>query len=308
MATYLVRAFVRLQRLRCGMQVKNVRDENYNFCYGERGQRSTERSSILFIHGFTSSKDLWTIAFKNLPKEYHLIALDMPGHGATTTPPDSQPQSPEYLTSTIKQFAERVGLTDRPFHIVGNSLGGCHAGVFASLYPHLVDRVTMIAPIVECPVDTAYTLEVKKVLDMRRKGVELDLCSLLPETPHDLQLTLNNLDYHQVKVNPLMLKGFFELRQSKYPYFKKVYREFVTEENLSLLEDNCHRITMPSQVIWGANDQIVHPSGAQMLEKKLPDCRDMTVLERCGHRVHVDQPHAICSAISRFRGDVIPEN
>ena len=46
------------------MQVKFVGDEEYVFCYGERGQRSEDRTSILFVHGFTSSKDQWNTAFK----------------------------------------------------------------------------------------------------------------------------------------------------------------------------------------------------------------------------------------------------
>ena len=46
------------------MQVKFIGDEDYVFCYGERGQKSPDRSSILLIHGFTSSKDQWNSAFK----------------------------------------------------------------------------------------------------------------------------------------------------------------------------------------------------------------------------------------------------
>ena len=59
------------------MQVKFIGDGDYVFCYGERGQRSPHRSSILLVHGFTSSKDQWNTAFKvgTLPVFVHSVTL-----------------------------------------------------------------------------------------------------------------------------------------------------------------------------------------------------------------------------------------
>ena len=56
--------FCRVYRKRVGMEVKFVGDESHVFCYGERGQKSESRPSILFVHGFTASKDQWLGAFK----------------------------------------------------------------------------------------------------------------------------------------------------------------------------------------------------------------------------------------------------
>ena len=36
---------------------------------------------VVFIHGFTSNKLNWFMFFKMLPKEWRLVALDLPGHG-----------------------------------------------------------------------------------------------------------------------------------------------------------------------------------------------------------------------------------
>ncbi|KAL8566158.1 hypothetical protein ACOMHN_041313 [Nucella lapillus] len=301
----MVQVFLGLWRLRCGMQVKFIGDENYVFCYGERGQKSKERSSILLIHGFTSSKDQWNSAFKNLPKEYHLISMDMPGHGSTTTPPDSQDLSMDFGLDMIKRFAELVELTDRPFHIVGASLGGCLAGMFAAHFPHLVERVTMICPAMQCPEDSAFTQQVQRALDMGREEIELEHCSLLPQTPRELELMLDSCVYAKMNMNQQVLKGFLDLRCPRNPYFLKVFRALATEENMTMLEKNCHRITVPSQLIWGDHDQIIHPSGAELLKKNLPDCRDVTILERCGHSVDLDRPFASCSAMARFRGDTL---
>lgn len=35
-----------------------------------------------------------------------------------------------------------------------------------------------------------------------------------------------------------------------------VFRSLASNENMSALEKSCDKITMPSQVIWGANDNV----------------------------------------------------
>lgn len=285
------------------MTVKFIGDDEYIFCYGERGEKSPERSSLLFIHGFTSSKDQWNTAFQNLPKEYHLVALDMPGHGATTTPPLTQDLDLDFAMTIIRRFVDLVGLSDKPFHIIGASLGGCMVGLFSAKYPHLVERVTMICPAMRCPEESDFSRQIEAAVAMGSENVEMEHCRLLPQTPRELQLMIDSCIYAKTKVNKQILKGFMDLRCPKNPYFLRVFRALATEENVCLLENNCHKITVPSQLIWGANDQIIHPSGAKVLESKLPNCRDVTILENCGHSIDIDRPFAYTSAIVKFRGD-----
>ncbi|KAK7101528.1 monoacylglycerol lipase ABHD6-like [Littorina saxatilis] len=303
---WLVQILLRVWRRRSGMQVKFIGDGEYVFCYGERGQKSKDRSSILCIHGFSSSKDQWNTAFKNLPKEYHIVAMDMPGHGATSTPPESQDLSLDFAMETIKRFADLVGLTDKPFHVVGASLGGCMAGLFAATYPEIVERVTMICPAMRCPEDSDFSLQVEKAIEIGADNIEIEHCSLLPQSPHEMQLMLDSCLYAKSNVNKQILQGFMDLRCPKNPYFLRVFKALATEDNVRLLENNCHRISVPSQIIWGDHDRIIHPSGAKLLKSKLPDCRDVTILENCGHSVDLDRPLASCKAIARFRGDDMP--
>lgn len=44
------------------------------------------------------------------------------------------------------QIIQAVGLDTEPFHIIGLSMGGALAGIYAAEYPSLVDRVTLICP------------------------------------------------------------------------------------------------------------------------------------------------------------------
>lgn len=44
------------------------------------------------------------------------------------------------------QFVESVKLNKKPFHLVGTSMGGCVAGVYAARYPSDLSSLTLICP------------------------------------------------------------------------------------------------------------------------------------------------------------------
>lgn len=44
------------------------------------------------------------------------------------------------------QIIEKLEMSDDPLHIVGLSMGGAIAGLYAAEYPQVVDRVTMMCP------------------------------------------------------------------------------------------------------------------------------------------------------------------
>lgn len=46
----------------------------------------------------------------------------------------------------ILQIIEKLEMSDDPLHIVGLSMGGAIAGLYAAEYPQVVDRVTMMCP------------------------------------------------------------------------------------------------------------------------------------------------------------------
>ncbi|CAM4983386.1 unnamed protein product [Rotaria socialis] len=53
------------------------------FSYTEKGTRSREKPSIVFVHRLYSNKETWIPIIKNIPSDYHCITVDLPGHGET---------------------------------------------------------------------------------------------------------------------------------------------------------------------------------------------------------------------------------
>merc|ERR1719394_2145847 len=106
------------------MKVKYIQDQDFLFCYGEKNKPHPDKTSVVFIHGFSASKDQWLTCFKGLPSDLHMIALDMPGHGATTIPGPEVTPNTEYVRDRLNRFLDLVGFSGRKVHLVGSSLGG----------------------------------------------------------------------------------------------------------------------------------------------------------------------------------------
>lgn len=79
----LIRIYYWYWRRTLGMQVRYAHHEDYQFCYSFRG-RPGHKPSILMLHGFSAHKDMWLSVVKFLPKNLHLVCVDMPGHEGTT--------------------------------------------------------------------------------------------------------------------------------------------------------------------------------------------------------------------------------
>lgn len=82
-----------------GLKRRFIEVGDISYCYYEREaivkETSTTmvnshdpRKTILFIHGLTGNKTMWTLMVNHLPKEWRLILIDLPGHGETTFKPD----------------------------------------------------------------------------------------------------------------------------------------------------------------------------------------------------------------------------
>ena len=69
------------ERWKSSLTEKTVKVDELNVSYLER-EGSGE--TIVLLHGFSADKDNWIRFVRYLPKEYRVIAIDLPGHGYTT--------------------------------------------------------------------------------------------------------------------------------------------------------------------------------------------------------------------------------
>lgn len=95
--------------------------------YDEFGDR--RNPSILFLHGIFLGREIWLPHARALAQRYHVVTLDLPGHGALERVPFSNAVVGEILDETIENVCGSPPL------IVGYSLGGFIAMQYAARRP-----------------------------------------------------------------------------------------------------------------------------------------------------------------------------
>uniref|UniRef100_A0A667XUW2 acylglycerol lipase n=1 Tax=Myripristis murdjan TaxID=586833 RepID=A0A667XUW2_9TELE len=283
----LIKVYYWYWRRTLGLQVRYADCGGYRFCYSYRGKPGL-RPSILMLHGFSAHKDTWLSVVKYLPKHLHILCVDMPGHEGTTRT-NTDDYSVQGQVRRIHQFVEAIRLNRKPFHLVGTSMGGNVAGVYAACYPSEICSMTLI-----CPDGELHPF----VFDLEHSHYSLGI-PLIPTTPEEMEDMLRLCSHVRFKIPYQILQGLVDVRLPHNEFYQEVFMEIVGEKSRYALQDHLHLITAPLQVIWGKQDQVVDVSGAKVVAETLPGCR-VDLLENCGHSVVMERPRRTAKLILEF--------
>ena len=252
-------------RWQAGLGRHTIQVADHHWVYLEGGKGET----ILFVHGFGMEKDGWGLFPKAFSRSYRLILPDLPGFGE-----NSRLESADYdVPSQVKRlnrFVESLGL-DR-FHLAGSSMGGYIAGFYASEYPEKVKSLALFNPAgVNSPVPS----------DMWRRHAEKGDIALLYRTKEGFEEILRLLFYRVPPVPGAFKTYFAELGASNFAFYGKVLRD-LEQGGMYQLEPRLSRVEAKTLVVWGANDRILHVSGAEIFRKGLRSVK-VVILDQCGH-------------------------
>ncbi|WP_188206558.1 2-succinyl-6-hydroxy-2,4-cyclohexadiene-1-carboxylate synthase [Alkalibacillus aidingensis] len=94
---------------------------------------------LVLFHGFTGTTSTWDQLKEQLKEHYQLILIDLPGHGLSITYAlEGMNQACDELRAVIQQ----MGIST--FNLLGYSMGGRTALVFAWLFPNIIDKLILV--------------------------------------------------------------------------------------------------------------------------------------------------------------------
>lgn len=223
------------------------------------------------------------------------MCVDMPGHEGTTRT-CAEDYSIEGQVKRIHQFVKSIGLNKKPFHLIGTSMGGNVAGVYAARHPSDLCGVTLI-----CPAGLQYPTESKFVQRLREleKTQNRDEIPLIPSTPEEMEEMLKLCSYVRFKIPKQILQGLVDVRIPNNDFYRECFMELVGEKSRHSLHENMNLISTPLQVIWGKNDQVLDVSGTSVLSKAIPGSQ-VHLLDNCGHSVVMERPRKSAQLIMDF--------
>lgn len=149
------------------MNTDTVRPASYTSRYVEAGGRRLHyldygtpgRAPMLCLHGGAAHAHWFDFVAPGFTSDYHVRALDQRGHGdsAWVRPPA---YTYEDYASDLAEVVERLDLRD--FVLVGHSMGGMVALVYAATHPGRVARLVV--------VDTTLRMPEERLAAMREVG------------------------------------------------------------------------------------------------------------------------------------------
>ena len=94
---------------------------------------------LVFLHGLMGGWVNWKRVISALEPRFQILAFDQRGHGQSFHPPSGY--SPDDYAEDLYLISEELGWSH--FSLVGHSMGGRNAFVFASRFPAKVDRLVV---------------------------------------------------------------------------------------------------------------------------------------------------------------------
>jgi pimeloyl-ACP methyl ester carboxylesterase len=121
--------------VRAGLEPRTIRVGRFDVRYVRKGQGP----AVVLIHGLASSIYTWAGVIEPLSQRFDVIALDLPGFGASSQPDDLVFDDG---LRTVGGLMDTLGVAKA--HLVGNSMGGALSLLMAAREPARVDRVVVL--------------------------------------------------------------------------------------------------------------------------------------------------------------------
>jgi pyruvate dehydrogenase E2 component (dihydrolipoamide acetyltransferase) len=211
--------------------------------YIEAGDHAGDALPLLLVHGFSGDKNNWLFNIADLASERRVVALDLPGHGASSK--DVGDGSIAVLADSVAGFMDAIGMTRAV--VVGHSMGGGVAIELAAAHPQSVAGVVLLSALgTGNPVNRAFIDEL--LAADRRKEMKAALRHLFADeelVSRDMVealLAYRRLDGVQAALDALALNA-------------------LSDASGAALDAKRRTLTMPVMVLHGEKDAVIAAPG-----------------------------------------------
>ena len=260
-----------IERQRAGLSLRQLSVDNLNIHYYEGGPNAAQ--TILMVHGFAANKDNWLRFARHLSQDYRVIALDLPGFGASSKPAGSY----DIGTQTERLAGIIDALQLQQVHLIGNSMGGHISALYAARYP---DRVSSLALLDNAGITSPQPSE------MRLRLSRGEANPLVVTSAEDFQRLLAFIFVNPPYL-PESLKGYFaEQAAHNSGHNEQIFAHLV--DRYIPLEPELPKIQAPTLIIWGAEDRVLDVSSVDVMQPLLRESR-VVIMPDTGHAPMIEQ-------------------
>jgi len=281
---WLMSADMKRQAMAAHVEKHSVQVGDTKWVYYEGGQGPT----LLMLHGFAASKEVWLKQMEILSPHFHVIAPDLPGWGESSRI-DGASYNIDAQVSRLQAFVEALHLPK--LVLIGHSMGGAIAGVYAAEHP---DRVAELALL------DSFGLKANEndfsrlamggtnpfVFDNREQFTKAMTWAFAkpPEIPGRFQDVL-------IKRN-----------QENRAFIDRTFNELRDPSQYLSLQSRLDKLEMPVLGLWCHDDKIIDISALDSLRNglKTASAISTSMLTGCNHMPIVEKPDETARIITQF--------
>lgn len=283
-------AVVRIERLRSGLHLRHADlPGGHRIAYLDSEDAAPP---LVLVHGFGGDKDHWTRVARPLRGTVRVIAPDLPGYGDSSAPAAGD-YGLDAQVEHLRAFLDHLGLTR--VELGGSSMGGNIAARFTARYPNRVGSLWLIA---NSGVDAAPPSEARRQIEA---GGPNPLIATTAEAYGDLIAWV----MAQPPVIPERMRQVLADRAIAVQALRRHQFGQLYDAGAEPLESLMRGLPVPTHLLWGEADRVLHPEGAALLAAVLPQA-SLTRMPGIGHLPMIEAPQATAEDYLAFRATLQP--
>ena len=236
---------------------------------------------LIILHGVFGNSDNWLTLSKKLSENFKVISVDARNHGQS---PHHELFNYEIMAYDLKQLLDTLNL--KKVHLMGHSMGGKTAMIFAKLFPQYIDRLIIvdIAPKFY-PVHHTHIIQAMQAINIEKIIKISDADDLLKT-----HLPLKSL-------RDFLLKNI-----------KRVSDGYHWKINLPVIAANLNQIGIdtsdfnfdaPTLFIKGSDSDYIKEDDIEAIKTQFRIVKVVTI-KNAGHWVQSEQPTAFLEVVNNF--------
>ena len=249
-----------------------------------------EKTPILFLHGFTGSGKDWSSIFSSLDSKYFPIAVDLPGHGETTTPNNTIHFSSDAHASIIELVLNYFKISK--IILLGYSMGGRASLSFATKNPERVIGLILESATAGIEGNDEKTTRIKTDQTLANKLLE---DGIDPFVNYWMELPFFR-----------SLKSLSDYKYSKIILEKKLNSTQGLDNSLlgfstgkmPSLWSHLNSLTTPTLLIAGSLDRKYVRINREM-NQLFPNSK-LEIIDDCGHNTHLENRDEFIILVNKF--------
>ena len=236
---------------------------------------------VVLLHGLGGNSSNWAFNISALSAKYRVIAPDQIGFGHSDKPLIS------YRVGTYVDFLDKFleGLNVERATLVGNSMGGWTAALYAVKYPKRVERLVLVDAAGFAP---------PKEFDLST------LSGLNPSTREQARYLMGLVFFNPLFKTDAAVDATLAARISAGDGYtiqslvESIYR------NEDMLDGKLSAVKQPTLIIWGREDGLTPLAReGEKFKREMPSAQ-FVVFEQCGHVPQVEKAAEFNAAVLKF--------